>query len=214
MFDGERFVVRNTQLPAPALTLEQLASAGEYARRYHNNELFNILDFISIADHLVLIYEMAIQPWWDRVRRNARHGGINGVGERCRQYFSIPTGSKADKFVYAHYEYRVPSTWLCHPWLAYAYLGLMKLAILNAGRIMEQLTSFQENIVAAPNGEPANEAYRSLFMTRFQDLVKHGRWTNDIKGLKEIIPKTFDARAAWFEIPGQPVDIDAWRQLL
>lgn len=214
VFAGDRIVTLNPNLPVPVLNPAQIAQLNEYAKKKHRGELFGTADFAEFMDYLILPYECAVQPWWDRMRRNGRYGGIAGIGDRVRQNFSIPKSNKVNKFAYLHYEYRVPSTWLCHPWLAYAYLGLAKLAMINAKLISEAVVNDDKIPTKNPNGIPANQAYTKLFKDRFKFVVENGKWTNDTKALRDIIPKTFDNRAAWFETPGNPVDIDSWRRLL
>ena len=210
-FKGDRIVAFDPTRTVPALTPAQTERLATFAQRRYNGELFNVGHFATFMDFLIWPYECAVQPWWDRARRNGRYGGTGGHGDRVRQQVSTPNGNKANKYAYLHYEYRVPSTWLCHPWLAYAYLGLAKLSMLNAKLISEARA---EPLRKHPDGTSANADYRKIFMNRFTGLVKSGRWTSDIRGLIDVIPKTFDQRAAWFENPGQPIDVDAWRRLL
>jgi len=213
-----RIIIQNQDDDDPRLSQEIIDKLAIYWNNYWNNtgneqhmvspELFG-----TWMDYLLSPYECAIQPWWDRTRRNVTYGGVTGRGEKVRQNISTPKGSKANKLLYLHYEYRVPSTWLCHPWLAYAYLGLAKLVMLN--------TEYITTVMAKENLGPLYTAttpkipeFTEHFMTRFNALVKTGKWTQDIRGLIEIIPKTFELRDSWWEIPGKPVDIDAWRRLL
>lgn len=203
-------------LPTPTLTPANIAFCQKYIESHFEKKLFRVEDYIELMDYLIWPFECAVQPWWDRLRRNTRYGGLDGMGEKVRQNISHPSNvGKASKFAYLHYEYRVPSTWLCHPWLAYAYLGLAKLVMLNTGLIMEQITTTQsklryENI----DGQPRNDEAKNVFENRFKLLVNKGKWTTDIRGLTRILPLCFENRAAWFEIPGQPIDLEAWRGLL
>ena len=61
----------------------------------------------------------------------ARHGR-RGVPEplvRLADQYEVPAFNPNK--AYMRFEYRYPSTWLAHPCLAYTYLALVKLAVLN-----------------------------------------------------------------------------------
>lgn len=209
MFLGDRLVPLDPAALVPPLQEEDSVWINEYVRKFKSDQVMHPLRFAEYMDYLLWPYECAIQPWWDRLRRNSRYGGTSGVGDRVRRNFSTPKSNKTNKFAYFHYEYRAPSTWLCHPWLAYAYLGLTKLSILNTTLLHDSNKTF-----LLPEQVPQNKSYQKLFTERFQLMIDKGRWTTDLKALQQIIPKTFMQRSAWFEIPGQPIDIDAWRRLL
>ena len=210
VYRQDRFTIFDVEQPAPQLTPEHIKMFQAYSQKFHEQKLFTSSDFTYGLDYLLLPFECAIQPWYDRQRRNGRYGGVTGIGDRVRQNVSYPKSSKANKFAYLHYEYRVPSTWLCHPWLAYSYLGLAKLCMLN----FKEIWGDQNSSMPRETDKPSNGVYQKIFQERFNRLMKCGRCSNDLKSLVEIIPKCFETRAAWFEVPAQSIDIDAWRRLL
>lgn len=214
-YNAGLYSIYDTAQINPIPTQDQTRDLINYVNKYREGLLFTMADFERVMDFVLWPFECAIQPWQNRQCRNDRYGGTDGAGARVRQQVSYPQiASKYNRLAYMHLEYRVPSTWLCHPWLAYAYLGLAKLAILNAKSILELKAVSRSIRYPLGTTAPGNAQYQKRFNSRFKFLTQTGRWTNDIRGLIDIIPKCFNMRQMWFETIGQPIDIDAWRKLL
>lgn len=80
--------------------------------------------YTRVMNYTLVPLEYAVQPWALRSERNQRYGRIGDY--RIQHYTTLRDG-----YAFWHMEYRHPSTWLQHPKLAYAYLALAKLALLN-----------------------------------------------------------------------------------
>mgnify|MGYP001589654375 FL=1 len=212
VYKNDRLVAYDPTQPTTPLTSDATEKLTKYAKLAYDHQLLTGEVFGQVMDHLCWPFECAVQPWWDRVRRNGRYGALAGTGEKVRQNASYPqNASKYKDLAYLHYEYRSPSTWLVHPWLAYAYLALGKLSILNLSLILEQLGKPK---LPKLTTSPMNDELREIFNRRLQVIKTKGRWSRDIRDLEQVVDACFANRAAWFEIPGQPIDIDAWRRLL
>src|SRR3990167_5365467 len=48
-------------------------------------DMANLELFGDWMGYLLFPYECAIQPWWDRTRRNGLYGGVTGRGDKVRQ---------------------------------------------------------------------------------------------------------------------------------
>ena len=175
-------------------------------------------------------FEKWVQPWVPREVRNA-HYGANASADLVRLGVSKPPYNHPGAYV--HWEYRMPSTWLQHPWLAYAYLGLAKLAMLNMPTVLkfwwaenpkdtQKKPSVNEGelIGAGPpptqfniikTGDPG-EAGRVL-RDNLAKLMPRARMSNDLRNLAGVIEKCAENRVEWFRRP-TPVDVEAWRKLL
>lgn len=212
VYKTDRVVAYDHTQSIPNLTPNDTEKLTQYVKLAYDHQLLTGEVFGQVMDHLCWPFECAVQPWWDRIRRNSRYGALAGTGEKVRQNISYPqNASKYKDLAYLHYEYRSPSTWLVHPWLAYAYLALGKLSILNLSLILEQLGKPK---LPKLTTSPMNNELREIFNRRLQVIKTKGRWSRDIRDLEQVIDACFANRAAWFEFPGQPIDIDAWRRLL
>lgn len=110
---------------------------------------------------------------------------------------------------YFRFEYRFPTTWLSHPAMAFSYLGLAKLAVLN----WDNLPSLPKLVEADNQASVAGlkkTGWRDLLYTRLQALKseKGFRITNDLKGLDAALHLTTSAKINYPLF----VDFGAWQQ--
>ena len=188
--------------------------------------------------YLLSPFERWIQPWVARELRNHQYGGDGhpdmvrfGTSKRPLLKATAPWWANSG---YIHMEYRLPSTWVHHPWLAFAYLGLLKFCVINWPLLS---VAFKKDDTKLSNkqlyggGEAvstgggdyhqfkqirvgSNEDAGRLFRERFQRLIDSGaRFSTDIARLPDVIAQCAGAREKWFERP-RPVDVAAWRRLL
>ena len=90
---------------------------------------------------------------------------------------------------YLRFEYRIPTSWLSHPMLAYGYLGLAKLAIQNWYVLPDRSSMFQAD-QAMRETQSSNHTKWAAELLRRLDLVlehKNARVTKDLKNLREAI---------------------------
>jgi len=185
----------------PELSNELLEQADKVAP-----ELFSMRDFARKLNWLVLALEVWAQPWHSRRNRNGRYGDPNDVRVVGHPVGQWPMGSLADKYPYMHLEYRPPSSWLAHPRLAYLYLALAKLVMLNYDAV------------------PANDndwrwAYgNNMQLDRARDLLFE-RWASrswrtsaDLRAIGENLRWLDENRGPMWQSGGQ-IDMEAWRQL-
>jgi hypothetical protein len=197
----------------------------EVQHAINNNEVIGPGSWGLIMGYLLEPFEKWIQPWVPRERRNTHYGST--AHDLVRLGTSKPPF--ASPWAYVHWEYRLPSTWLHHPWLAYAYLGLAKLTALNMARVCALATPLPKPTPPPDdsNDDPADppttftvlnvgepEAFRAQFEMRYRQLMA-GRVcvSRDLFNLERAIENCGARRREWFMIP-RPLDIDAWRRLL
>jgi hypothetical protein len=184
--------------------------------------------------YLLSPFERWIQPWVARELRNHQYGG-DGHPDMIRFGTSKRPNLKSNtdwwsNSGYIHMEYRLPSTWLHHPWLSFAYLGLLKFCVINWPLLSVAAKKDGQASLNATLAQPvpgggdyhhfkhikvgSNTDAGRLFRERFQRLLDSGaRFSSDIARLPDVIEQCAGAREKWFERP-RPVDVAAWRRLL
>lgn len=115
------------------------------------------------------------------------------------------------KISHLQYEYRAPCTWLAHPRLAYVYLAVAKLGLLNYSKCLsmapDPLVLFKE-----ANGLHQDLlAYYDLFIERLSALGPLRR-TRDLSFLETNIRWLKDHRAEMWDRPS--IWVDEWAQLV
>lgn len=173
--------------------------------------------FERAMNYLILPFEYWMQPWAERTARFQLYDGTEGGNYFIRWLHTVPRhwpGGHAGEWAYLHMEYRTPSTWLIHPWLAYTYFALAKLSILNFKKIWERM------LIASPmrlEGDDVawNLMAREEFLRRLDELNSSGLvFSNDIKDLQRAINICGQSREAWFSNKAAGIDVQAWRSLL
>ena len=163
---------------------------------------------IRLLSYLILPFEGWIQPWNQRVTRMENYG----LPETMRHAESGPPRRLRPNEYYYHLEYRVPSTWIIHPTIAYCYLALAKLVLLNTEKIAPFLTNAVNMITPLLNATPNNsECKREFFyrLNQLQGLV----YTSDLLSLQKALRNSDTLREhLWAD--GGSCKIDAWRKLL
>lgn len=99
----------------------------------HSGSVLGATTVGRTLDWLLAPADMWLQPWHKRRKRYVSYGpGADtmrpGISHR-------PKGTLG----YHHWEYRLPSTWLVHPWLAYSYLALAKLVMVNWTLVVDHI---------------------------------------------------------------------------
>lgn len=186
----------------------------------------------QIMNWLLEPFENWIMPWTQRQFRNKHYGGAKHPDVVRLGVSKAPFTT--EKTSYVHWEYRLPSTWLVHPHLAYAYLALAKLTILNFRLFAEAWTDSKSGskpeidgdlpVPMGQNGEPLynftpmSEAANDKFMRAFADRVtalKRERLviTPDIADVFRAVEACAKARENWFART-TPINVEEWRRLL
>lgn len=174
--------------------------------------------FNEVMAYLILPLECWAQPWSSRVARNSRYGPTAGDPVRW-MVTPRPDMPKFNAWAYVHYEYRVPSTWLAHPWLAFAYFALAKIAAVNFSLLAPIARKhFKERIPPRTLGGvpvPLNDAYYEQLTDRLTNLRDNtaALFTRDTAELPKALDFIRDHRERWFSTPTS-VDMIAWRSLL
>src|SRR5207253_1065765 len=101
----------------------------DFTGRAYVGEAISMKVWSQALDTLLLPFEAWIQPWWLRVERNNKYG--NGADNVRMGMATRPNMPLYKDWAFVHYEYRLPSTWLVHPTLAYVYMALVKLCAMN-----------------------------------------------------------------------------------
>lgn len=169
--------------------------------------------FGKTLNYLCQPFERWVQPWPARVQRNSKYG--NNLNDLVR--IGVSSKPKIDKFQsysYCHYEYRMPSTWLQHPYLAYAYYALAKFTMLNFDMLSQITKKNGADVTDQGMGEPKNSKYKALFEKRWGYVNSLPRKiTNDIKDLPMVLEEIEKNRLTWFD-PSGGVNVNYWRDLL
>lgn len=163
----------------------------------------------TILSYLLHPFEVEVQPADERISRNNRYGTPHDV----RTGVSKPTMLLSDA-TYWHYEYRMPSTWLNHPRLAYAYFALAKLSMLNLAfietqpsvKLVKPILYFEDERNSVKKTAPS-------FWTRYNNVMANSpRLTPDLHLLPQVLETVFKDAKTWFS--RLPVYVGAWRKLL
>lgn len=166
-------------------------------------ESFGVATYARTMGYLLESFERGIQPQVHRETRNQRYGRPDDVRIGDTQHNTAP----ANRGHYFHLEYRAPSTWLQHPWVAYIYLALAKLTLLNFGLIAVRTG---DKIHPLPSLE-----YRDQFIERLRGVLATPtlRISRDLRGLSDTTAKLFANREAIMR-PNTPINVKAWRKML
>lgn len=200
--------------PPPPPPPEQAVSIlAEYARAATMDELVTPQTMAKTLGFFLKPLEWWLQPWHARIRRN-RHYGLGLDEIRWQQSGMNPlTRPKLADYAWLHFEYRTPSTWLVHPWLAYTYLSLAKITMKN-WQLIQRLNETMAAPFMSMAKTPNNEAAAVLFKARWKEFIKsHGRITRDTSHVERAIETCAANREAWFSTHGK-IQIEAWRGLL
>lgn len=198
----------------------------EIISRMNTNSIVTPQMWGGAMGYLLTPFEKWIQPWVARETRNT-HYGLHGGRDTVRLGTSHTPYSH--KNAYVHWEYRLPSTWLQHPWLAYGYLGLAKLSLLNMTRVFGlyldeyrpkkpkgpvpdmSLLDAPTNFTVVPTGDPA--AAGETLRQNLARLSLGARVSKDLASLGTVLEQCNRRRGEWFSRP-TPIDVEAWRKLL
>lgn len=175
-------------------------------------------------DFLLMPFECWIQPWGPREKRmqwclgphhyNAQNpGNGDNANYLVRWLFTTPPARQdRDGLSYMHVEYRTPSTWLIHPWLAYVYFSLAKLTMLNYNTVNALVLKHPPK---KPTGENLNHLYKEMFERHIGLLMSaKPRRTPDLSDLERAVVLCDKSRTEWFGSATAGVDYKAWRTLI
>lgn len=204
-------------LPIGAGHLDFLALSNKVNQRKKKGDLFTPIVYARTLNWLLLPFERYVQNWQLRLIRNGHYGGHEG-DKMVRVNVSHPPANMGERFAncaYLHYEYRMPSTWMTHPWLAYAYFALVKITMQNFDKVFEAAKSSKLSDIAEYEKIAGNNgSYRTLFEERFSALQNAGlRISNDCADFLTALDKVAQNRAQWVQ-PNMPIDVAAWRTVL
>ena len=206
---------RNSQASPPSMSLSKQMFAVEALASVNRTPTPFV--FVKVMNYLLRPFECWVQLWSSRISRNrlrASDGSHYGDEFDIRWLASErPAMPKYHDWAYLHYEYRIPSTWLTHPWLAYAYLALTKLVVLNYEKITD-LVIVDHQRLTVTDVHPANDKFKDIFMERLAKVLSGSyKVTNDIEDLGHAINIISENRLNWWS-PAIGVFMKDWRELL
>lgn len=147
--------------------------------------------------------------------RGDRQPGGSGVKD---PYIRLPDHATSDDLAcyregkaYIRFEYRFPSTWLQHPTLAFVYLGLAKLAILNWD-LLPGLSDLQkENLLVHTVAGHSVNLWRDILKRRVAYLMdqKEVRSTRDLRGLFDALEELYKVTLTFPAL----INFEAWASL-
>lgn len=199
-----------------------------------SGELLTPFEWGQVLNWLLAPFEFWFQPWVQREHRNKTYGGPLHP-DVVRIGTSSPPFSRAG-MAYVHWEYRLPSTWLLHPYMAMAYLSLVKLVMLNFKTVAREYAEGAKAkrrkgggfIVPDEAPQPANpdlynfhpvkeaenEQHYQVFAERLSTLQRSRPIiTPDISDVFRMVAVCGENREKWFS-PARPVMVEEWRKLL
>ena len=221
------FIPYNPNVPIP----KKPGFQNEIVEMMQEGSIVHPMAWAQIMHYMLEPFEKWIMPWVPREQRNGQYGGPDHP-DVVRLGVSKPP-KYPHKGLYVHWEYRMPSSWLQHPWLAFAYLGLAKLIALNTPEVAA-LVDLKRERKDSGNDEMANAVpagggpVTTFHAVKGGDPTHHGkvfrerlarvmttkpRFSNDIKGLLDVVMRCGGEREAFFNRP-KAVNIAAWRRLL
>lgn len=115
-------------------------------------------------------------------------------------------------WAYFRFEYRIPSTWLQHPTLAFAYLGLAKLAMLNWDLLPNwKILSTTFALDTAGTSPLDADGWRKKLQERYTWLTEHPdyRATRDLNGLGDALNALYNVELSFPAL----IHFDAWESL-
>lgn len=204
----------------------------EWSARIANSECLTPYDWGRVMGYLLEPFENWVQPWTQRELRNQHYGADGGPGDLVR--LGTSKGYDREGLAYVHWEYRMPSTWLVHPYLAAAYLALAKFTMINWRRVAPLAKSTwksppkpkKQQLLEAYGGgnEPLynfkpmkaaeNDAQYKVFQERLNEVMRTKPLiTPDISNLVFLLGQCEQRREQWFGRT-QPVMVEEWRKLL
>ncbi len=196
----------DSNIPPTSLSELDRKVLREVERESRDGLLPTIPNFATAMHYLVQTFEKWVQPSTRRSQRNQRYGGErDGIRWMPTKPPAMP---KYSDHAYFHLEYRVPSTWLVHPWLAYAYFALSKLTVLNFPRVYELAINTPTMMEYASTDDA-----RDAFLKRLALVTDGGKQTRDLYDLGNVLTFIGQNRLTWC-IPGRSIDIGAWKELL
>ena len=209
-------LLRNSGPSQPGETSKlTIAQTDRLADASYRGDIFELSRFIAGLSYLMTPFEMWIQPWHDRVCRNGKYGNPASLDTLARNQLHTPRPSVSsvyDEMAWFHMEFRAPSTWLVHPWLAYCYLALAKLSALNWDIIIKE-----PQVTVDKSKSPNNQAWQVIFNKRLDSLESCSGWqtTKDCGQLRSAIRYCDEHRAEWWGSGNTGrVVASSWRKLL
>lgn len=178
-------------------------------------------NFVHTMNWLLEPFEGTVQVWHHRRQRNAKYGLALDSQIRWMDG-KRPNRPHFDSYAYLHYEYRTPSTWMQHPWLAYAYLALAKLTCLNWRTISDLALStagLEESARLRKNLGGSNEQrphVTRVFDQRINGLLggtSRVRRSADLSDLERSIDMCMTHRLKWLDL-NVPIDVATWSHLV
>lgn len=217
IYSADNFVPYNRDIPTNAITASDVEIMRTFEQQVSRWEVPSPFVFVRVMNYLLRPFECWVQPWVGRTTRNrmrAQDGTYFGTEMDIRWMISErPNRPKFEDWAYVHYEYRGPSTWLINPWLAYAYLALVKLVVLNYNKCAN-LAVGNITLPHQSDARPANEKMREIFMERLaRVMVAPYTITNDLTDLGHALHVIETSRSTWWN-PANGIFVNDWRNLL
>lgn len=159
--------------------------------------------------------ELWVQPWVHRVNRNRTYGGLNDV-RHDGQPSVRPKGREVAKAAFIKYEYRAPSTWLWHPAIAYSYLGLAKLVVMNYDLIGPHMPKEEKFAKSKNGGTPYHDYFQDLLKRRLDKLMetKDIKTEPDLKDLPKVLGRLQNIIEPYQKAVVNEIQLDAWKEVL
>lgn len=164
--------------------------------------------FASVLGKLLIPLEASLQPFELRSQRNMRYGIGRDVVRPGESSTPKVLPRTIRYWCYRHLEYRMPSSWLHHPILAYLYLGLAKFSLLNPD-VVSELPSLD---LASAGTNRMSAVWCSNALT---EAWSRGVVTPDLRGIPGAW-KTASAptgAAVWLN-PESTVNVEEWQHLI
>lgn len=187
------------------------------AERELNGQLPSQTVVAKCLNYVLKPLEAWIQPWESRFQRNRNYG----TGEVVRFEH---LGTKREN-PYVKYEYRMPSTWLQSPQLAFSYLGLAKLIMVNFNTLTSgenrpsiALTSLKYDMSNREATEGMVDYFGDVLKRRIAAILggKFGKAviTRDIEALVDVVGDLKTRLRGWASKESTPIDREAWEAIL
>lgn len=172
--------------------------------------------YLKVMNYLMRPLEIWLQPWFTRIERNRRYGEGDDL-IRWNQEKVRPSGvahlSLENGWSYHHIEYRLPSTWLVSPDMAYLYLATAKLSLLAYEHILQNVGD--DNLPNYHDDQIDIRKFEEIYQYRLATIlaaVRH-KLSKDLLDLPRIASRIEKRREAWAN-PLHGIELEAWAKFI
>lgn len=196
-----------------------------YLARVKSKLTIGVQEFNETMDYLFAPLDFWVHDSEIRKQRMMKHGhngpyGVPGALDNMRPGVSARP-SRVDPahkdHAYCHWEYRLPTVWLVHPWMAYLYLALAKRLMTNFMTVYDyrrdgHVVKFRGEVAKIIGSVTLNLEAEQLFKKRLEWFLAHSASTSDSADLEKAVDIVSRRWREWANRGS--IYSHAWKELL